>query len=289
MTAFKKYSSHLSVAAGVVFMGYMLVMSDVIATETKTALKFCFTVLVPSLFANTVIACYLLPRLVNAAKGKYVTFLAVTLGLVCGFPVGANIASSLEKNCCDKSYCKYINAIANNASISFVISFAGIGVLKSVEKGVILVALQVISTVICGFVTKWLLKPTSFERVEAQNEISFAQSLKNGVSTMLNICGSVVMFGCIGTVLLRFFEGDGLIYIIMRGILEFSSGINLAATLSSDLAFVLTAFFVGWSGFCVAMQVRTAYGNGTGVYFLSKLLQGTVMALLAVIFVEISR
>ena len=159
MTDLQKYKNIASTVTAAAVFVYTLVRPSAVTAEASKSLAFCLAVIIPSLFVNMALAAYLFPRMVNAMKGRHTAAVALVCGILCGFPVGADIAVRLRKNGAGQNYADYINSFANNAGISFVISFAGISALKSIKAGVTLVVLEVLSALICAFVMKSVLHP----------------------------------------------------------------------------------------------------------------------------------
>lgn len=280
MTDLKKYTNIAGTVAVSVIFVYMLVRPSAVTEEASKALTFCLAVIIPSLFVNMALIAYLFPRIVNAMGGRHTAAAALIGGMLCGFPAGADLAVRLRENGASQEYADYINSFSNNASISFVISFAGVGVLKSLKLGIILVALELLSSVVCLIVMKWILKPDCSSRLPHQDEISFPSALRGAVKSMAGICGSIVVFSCISSAASLIVPESSRLYVAVKGILEFSGGINQATTLSPPANFIFTAIFIGWSGICVLMQIKTVVLSKIRIkyYLLAKLIQSVAMA-----------
>ncbi len=283
MTVLKKYAC--PIFAAVLFV-YMLVRPEMVTNDASKAIKFCLAVIVPSLFANMVIAAYLFPKIINMTKGKYIEAVALAVGLLCGFPTGATLALKLRENGASREAASYINSFSNNASVSFVISFAGAGALRSTKAGLLLVALQIFSSVLCMFIMKWIIKPKKESFLPTLKEISFTEALGIGIKSIVSVCASIVLFSSISS-LFSFINQSELFNAVIKGTLEFSEGINLASALLNPQKSILTAFFIGWSGFCVYLQIKAIVSSAVSMkyYVISKVLQGLFMALGMAVFV----
>lgn len=280
MTDSGKYRNGVCTFAVLAMFVYMLVRSSETTAAAEKAAVFCASVIVPSLFVNMALAAYLFPRIANAMHGKHTAVTAFFCGILCGFPVGADIAVRLREGGADGNYCDYINSFSNNASVSFVLSFAGIGALKSVSAGIVLVLLEIVSAGICAFAMRMLLSPECKVPIPIQRELSFTEALRKAISGMASVCASIIVFSCLSSAATLVFNEGSAMYALLHGILEFSGGIADASVLPERMAFVATAFFVGWSGLCVALQVA-AVGRGRAnmsYYIISKALQGVLMA-----------
>lgn len=285
MTDSGKYRGGVHTFAMLTMFVYMLVRSAETTAAAEKAVVFCATVIVPSLFVNMALAAYLFPRIVNAMHGRHTAVTAFVCGMLCGFPVGADIAVRLREGGADGKYCDYINSFSNNASVSFVLSFAGIGALKSLRAGIVLVLLEAASAGICALAMRMLLSPECQAPIPVQREPSFPEALRKAISGMAAVCASITVFSCLSSAAALIIDEGGAAYAVLHGILELSGGIADASVLPERMAFVATAFFVGWSGLCVALQVA-AVGRGRvniRYYIISKALQGVLMTGMAAV------
>ena len=94
---------------------------------TLAGIRFCVTVIAPSLFIYIVLAKLILG---SAAAGWFAkpsqSLFLLLLGFLCGFPTGAVLARELyDRGGVSAKRASYICAYANNPSLSFVLGFAG--------------------------------------------------------------------------------------------------------------------------------------------------------------------
>lgn len=289
MTDLKKYRGIASTITVLALFVYVLVRPSVVTAKAAESLAFCLTVIVPSLFVNMALASYLFPRVINAMGGKHTEAAALIGGILCGFPVGADIAVRLRKNGAGQKYADYINSFSNNAGISFVISFAGVGALKRIELGVLLVIIEVISALLCSVVMKHVIRPDTSCTLPPQDEISFSEALRGAVKSMAAVCGSIIAFACFSSALSLILNESDTAYIILNGLLEFSGGIADAVLLPGKLDFIFIAVFIGWSGFCVMLQICAVSAGKLRMkyYVTSKLLQSLLMGGMAAVAAKV--
>ena len=132
---------------------------------------------------------------------------------------------------------------------------------------------------------RMLLSPECKVPIPIQRELSFTEALRKAISGMASVCASIIVFSCLSSAATLAFNEGSAMYALLHGIFEFSGGIADASVLPERMAFVVTAFFVGWSGLCVALQVA-AVGRGRAnmsYYIISKALQGVLMAGMAAV------
>jgi hypothetical protein len=115
--------------------------------------------------------------------------------------------------------------------------------------------------------------------------MSIHQAMERSIRIMASVCGWVVVFRVILTVLNRWVlwllpqEGQ----ILLTGLLELSNGcVALHALPSESCRFILSSGMLAIGGLCVGMQtVSVTASLGTGQYFPGKILQCLISVLMA--------
>ena len=263
-----------------------------ILNHTRDCLMFCATSLAPSLFplmcasgillhspASSIVGRMIYPlgkRLFGLSqKGSYVW----AIGNLCGFPIGAQNAYELYSgNEISKDELDFLIIFSSTPSSAFVISAIGMNILKSKSIGICLYVCTLLSSVITGIIYRWVysVKSTSSKNTDSgKKRMGFAQgfceSIRTSAQNMLYICGFVVFFNILCSyflLLAQALELPQAFAVILSGLLELSSGARYAGELSFPFSALLCALFVGWSGFCVHMQIfsvckgaRVSYGR----------------------------
>ena len=257
---------------------------------TLAGIRFCVTVIAPSLFIYIVLSKLILGSAAAGwfAKPSQALFL-LALGFLCGFPTGAVLARELyDRGGVSAKRASYICAYANNPSLSFVFGFAGERAFPGSGAGwkfsLLIIASSLLNMLVLRAVfftaeeRAELSKPLALGRSESK---SLVDAVSESADTMIRVCAMITVFACVGTLLNELAGLSGLPAALLSGFLEFSGGIALCAELPGVAGPVLAAALLGWAGLSVQMQVRAVAGELllTRMFLCARVLQAAVMAL----------
>ncbi len=266
-------SSFLVLTVWGCFLCFLLHNAALAAAGVTEGLFLCAARLIPALFPVSVCAafaqstgiCHLIgsrlccltrDRLRLGADG----WGAFCIGLVSGFPVGAQTVFSLYRQ--GRIGTKQMQRLAgccNNAGPAFLIGYIGVSLFKSPLLGFLLFLCQTLSAVI-------LLRLSADEGEESSVPVdlppacsqsaAFSAAVKTAVSGTLTVCGFVVFFCVVCKALNAALEtlhlhGDVLPALLCAP-LELSTG--CAACVNLPCGALIAAALCGWSGLCVHMQ-----------------------------------
>ncbi len=291
------------------------------AEAAKDGLQLCFNVIIPSLFPFFVLSSLVVELGFAGYLGRALERVmrplfrvsggcasALVLGLIGGYPVGAQTAVALyEKGMCSKTEAERLLAFCNNSGPAFIVGVVGAGIFASSRVGILLYLAHMVAAVCVGALFRFYKRQDrelpAMSRVSVQVRrlsTAFTDSIKNSFFSVLNICAFVVFF----TVLIRMliisgvFQGvagwiDLLLPIgmgepwgerLLIGLLEVSSGVcSLSGEGSLVGRMAMAAFMLGWGGLSVHCQVLSfvgASGLSMGTYWTGKLLHGGLSAFL---------
>ncbi|MBE6664601.1 MAG: hypothetical protein E7603_00085 [Ruminococcaceae bacterium] len=263
----------------------------------------CSKLLVKTGFADRISALPLKTFLKTAGLSPC-GFSAFLIGSFAGFPTGAAmLAEFCERGEISKREAASILPFCNQAGASFLIGTVGATLFSDAQKGVIFFLAQSAAA--------WTgLCLTAFFRrsvLESENTIAFSRisvpravsaSVKESVSAMLSVCGLVVFFSFVNTVLfdtcalLGLPVGKG-VRALLGGLMELSFGfLELSSSaFSMEALLVLGGVLLGFGGVSVFMQVleRTEAAFYSPVlYFAGKLLTGMFCPLFSFLFFVLS-
>lgn len=289
----------------------------------KTGLTLCYNVIIPSLFPFFVLSSLVVELGLSGYLGRALERVmrplfnvpgscasALALGFVGGYPVGARTAINLyEKGSCTKSEAERMLAFCNNSGPAFILGVVGAGVFANSRIGVTLYLAHVAASICVGIIFRFYHKNSKEERASSSSHrieathftTAFVTSMKNALSSTLNICAFVVFF----TVVLRLLFLSGIMSSIagvlvaifspigftrewaarlLTGILEISSGVwSLSGDGSLSGRMSMAAFILGWAGLSVHCQVLSFLGS-SGLsprsYIAGKALHGVISAIL---------
>jgi len=244
---------------------------------------------------------------------------AIIMGMCSGYPVGAKFAASLrEKNQCSKTEGERILAFTNTSGPLFIIGAVGIGMFGDGKLGTLFLITHIISALLVGIIFRFYkfnhntqIYKKELHSSSNQNTSSIktktpplgnliGEAIKNSISTLLLICGFIVFFEVLGTIL----DSIGVTNIIsktvcnilstlgfsteltneisagcFKGLLEITSGLKILSTATIDykILFTIIAIILGFGGLSVHMQVASiisATDLSLKPYLLGKTLHG---------------
>ena len=211
---------------------------------------------------------------------------ALFLGLVGGYPIGAQTAADLYcQRLLTREEAERLLSFCNNSNPVFLISVLGVGVFGSVRTGVLLWLIHVLSALLVGLLFRGHGKTA--DRQHAQpiscRTVSLPAALVTAVRSsaggMLSVCAFVTLFYVVAAPLKAL--GPRLGPTLVGAVELFS----LTPLLTPDFfGFVLAAGCAGWGGLSVLFQTAAVL-DGTDLSLrpclLGKLAQGLLSALLA--------
>lgn len=288
-----------------ILIGFILSDSGAVMHYTREAMDMCYEFIIPSLFPffvcsglliysgfTEVIARWaenVMRPLFNVAPSGAAAFV---LGIISGFPSGAICAAQLYKSSnLSKAEAERLLAFSNNCGPLFIIGTLGVSVFSSPVHGAALYIIHIISSIIVGIVFRnWnkgrhISPPTHINT----DNITLSEAMSNAVtksaSSIITVCFSIIFFSAISRALLDLFPMPPVLYAIVSGLCEFSGGVLKISSLDISISqkLVLSSLIVGFSGFCVHLQVM-AVTAGAGLslkpYLLGKCLHAITAAVI---------
>lgn len=284
-------------------------------------LTLCYSVIIPSLFPFFVLSALTMELGMTGYMDRGVRKVmvplfrvsgrcasALVLGLIGGYPVGAQAAVELyKKGQCSKTEAERMLAFCNTSGPAFILGAVGAGIFADSRVGVLLYLIHAVAAICVGILFRFYKKgdfgteqPVQVSAGTKRFSAAFTDSVKKSFASVLNICAFVVLFA----VIIRMFKQAGILRglavlfapfgletvwgeRLLTGILEVSSGVwSLTAGELSAGSITAAAFMLGWGGLSVHCQVLSFAGDsGLSMtpYFLGKLLHGILSALLVII------
>ena len=275
----------------------LLYVSASAASGAREGLALCGELLIPSLFPMMVLSSLLqhsgtadvLGRLLAPfVKGLFrlppcagTAFLTAMLG---GYPAGArSIRTLLEQHRITAAQAARMLLFCVGAGPGFVISAVGCGLFGSRLLGIVLYTAQVLSAVLLGICSRFGTKVSSENTVTPvfAKSLSFAEALTTSVheaaSAMLTLCATVIVFSSLQAVVFSLLPTQApFVRLLFSVLLEVTEGVRTARSAASP---VLTAFALGWGGFCTHAQVFAVSGMRCRYFFVFRFLHGLLTAL----------
>lgn len=283
------------------------------ADAARGALALCFRSVLPSLFPFFVLSSLLVALGAANAFARVLRpvmrplfglsgagALALALGLVGGYPVGARTAAELYRGGgLSKSEAETLLGFCNNAGPGFMLGVCGASALQNARAGAYLCLVHAAAALLAGILLCRAFpvhaRGRAPERVPCPARVkntaprsraaAFTASVRDSFAAVWSVCGFVVIFAVILrflTLLLPAGAENAAWYPLPLGAVELTSGVLAVAP--NRGGFVLCAVLLGWGGASVHAQtlsVLEGSGLSAGRYFLGKALQAALSAPLA--------
>lgn len=183
----------------------------------KNALALCCNVLIPSLFPFLVCSNLLVSlgaaEKISEYAGKITRplfsvegggALPIVLGFLSGYPCGAAAVCNLyKKGSLSENEANRLLAFSNNCGPLFIISAVGLGIFGSTRAGIILYASHVAGALLCGVIFSCFAKKqqNGAPAFNAASDPNSGNSISRAAESMLSLCGTVVFFSVILSIL----------------------------------------------------------------------------------------
>ncbi len=284
-------------------------------SAVREALVLCYQTVIPSLFPFFVLSGLLISGGFAGLCARWLSpvmrplfrvggagALALVIGLISGYPMGAKITAELYQNGqISRREAERLLPCCNNSGPLFIIGAVGTGMLGSAEDGLLLYGVHAVCALLVGFCFRFYrgthretspaaaYMPTVSRQTAAGGQTSllqaFSASVSGGVSTLLQVCGFILLFAaaiaCAAPVLERLLPPAAVLWI--KCLSEVTNGAYLLsrAGLPRRLTLTCLAFCIGTGGLCVMMQAAGLL-SGSGIslktYAAGKLLHGVLSA-----------
>lgn len=245
-------------------------------------------------------------------QSAYVLF----TGLLCGYPAGARAVSELaQEGYLDEASVQRCLIFCNTSGPLFMVGTVGTTLLGSPELGWIIALGHYLSALICGFLTKFLIRGEKKERapiVSMQKAAPpFGSALKKAVlgamEAQLLVGGLIVLFNALWALLQEIsiagtlaqgihivlpFIPENLTSALGAGIMELTVGCNqvVSSAAPTVIKIALCSALVSWGGLCIQAQSMAMLGEvkiRVGTYWLFKLLHALLAFALVLGFYQL--
>ncbi len=254
------------------------------------ALQLCGRVVIPSLFPFFVCSRLLIDFGVAGLCSRMLSrwmrplfgvpgcgALAVVLGLLSGYPIGAaTVVNLYESGACTKTEGERLLTFCNNAGPLFLLGSIGVGMLHSQQLGLLLYLIHLLSAILTGLLFRksdtTTSKPAALPPAATpkSNLIdSFASAISDGINNILKVCGFVVFTSVFCSALP--WKAP-----LLHALLEITGGIQSMVDHSTPLLLPTISGVLALSGVSIFLQTASILlpsGLSLKPYLLGKLLQ----------------
>lgn len=283
---------------------YMLIFPERAYDAASGALLLCAKAILPTLFVFMVcsnffvlsgfgkiikkpLSCVMQPIFgINGAGA-----LAVVLGLISGYPVGAVCVCGLyEAKDITKNEAERLLGFTNNSGPLFIIGSVGTVMLQNKALGYFLCGIHIISAFMSGIVLRAFGRGKNCEK-QSNTSVSISlseaigDSVKNALLNVLTVCAYTVLFSVIISMIFFAF-GENKLTLLLSGMVEMTNGIQKLSLTVENIKNILPqiAFLLGFGGICVHLQVMNVTKKANlnlKYYFLGKCLHAFFSALIS--------
>lgn len=295
-----KYSKIIIISIPVLlFMLFILLMPDASGDSIKYGLTVCGEIIIPSIFPFAFLCIliystkiskiieFLFDKLLKKAKINSSVGLVMIMSLIGGYPIGSKLISLLYKEkIIDEKSANTLLMFCVNPGPAFVIIAVGNGMLRSYKAGVILFISSTLSSIIIGIISLNKFQPSTKSNIRKYEYFTegIIKSISEATSTVINVCGFIIIFSCIGTAIKYLLPEK--ISIIVLSFLEVTNG----CLYSSKNSILFLAFIIAFSGLAVHFQVFSLSGNIKINYlkfYIGRISHGFLTVILTYIFEKI--
>ena len=274
------------------------------AAGAATGIKLCLQTVIPSLFCFMVLTGFLVKsgfyRMISIPLAPICRHLlclpeqlgsVVVLSWIGGFPMGAkSLATLLEQGEIESDTAQRMLLYCCCAGPSFIITAVGAGMFGNLAAGYLLYGIQLLVSfcfaVILGrrqsrkhtvpqLAASEKICPLYVSIPNISIENAFVLSVNQSVLTMAQMCGFIVLFQAISS-LLEPILPQGTVRCLLMGILEVTNGCKLASELPMGL--VYASCFLSFGGLSVIAQLAGILQN-TPIRFSSVILSRMIHTL----------
>lgn len=297
-----------SVTLKIFFFGFIISFAALLVTFPSVGregviggILLCGRVVIPSLFPFTMCVLFIMksealehlkflsPITQKLLGLNFKEFSIFFLSLIGGYPIGARLLSEAADNKqISSKRAERMLLFCVNAGPAFIISAVG-GVFASKEIGVVLLISHITaSLLLCRFIPKGnsqLLCAINKKSIKLSLADNFVASAAGASSTLISICGFVILFSAINSYMLFFGEKIAAFKKIAV-LLEITNSLLLVRNI------YLLSFLLGFGGICIWCQIIAASGRlkiNKPLFCLTRILHGSISSGLTYIIVKLFR
>ena len=284
----------------------LIIRNNVIYISIMNALMIWVNNLIPALFPFFIISDILInynitnyiPKIIKKLckllfniNDNLITILL--LSMISGFPSNARNARTLyDKKMISLDEANHILIFSHFANPIFILTTVSIFFLHSKQIGIILLITHYLSNFILGicFRTKIKCNNSKCDSKLIGNNFGmiFVESIKKALDTIITICGVVMVFLMLSSIIINTFDFNAYNAMIIKGVFEITIGIEDLSKLflSNTCKAVITSMFLAFGGISVHIQVLSQIANTQIKYiyfFIGRMYQMIIAGLLTYI------
>ena len=284
----------------------LLIEKNMIYLSIMYALNLWVNSLLPALFPFFIISDILInynitnyiPKIIrNSCKYIFnITDNMLTilfLSIISGFPSNArNTRILYDKGILSLEEANHILIFSHFANPIFILTTVSIFFFNNQRMGIFLLIIHYISNLILGVFFRGKFRHTDKDyNIDYKIDnfgIILINAIKKAIDTILLICGILVIFLMLSTIVVNTFNFNDYNAMLVRGIFEITTGIEALSKLSISNSFklVITSCFLAFGGISVHVQVMSQIA-GTKIkyiyFFIGRMYQMIIAGIISYI------
>ncbi len=242
---------------------------DAIKSGITDGLSICFQTVIPSLFPFLVLSSYIVNSNILNPFYKFLSPITkvifkqpanavpvIILSMIGGFPIGLKMIKDLfKREEITENQAKRLCLFCMNSGPAFTITVVGANLLRSTLAGVIIYLSLCISSLIIGFLSRFIFRDDVRQCRVKQYHITdlstLSASVTSGINNILGICGWIVLF-CGFIECFNDLNSNYFLSVFVKTTVEVTKA---CIDFSGKIALPYLAFIIGFGGFCVHFQI----------------------------------
>lgn len=247
-------------------------------------INYNFTSYIPKIFKNV---CKSLFKITD----NMITILL--LSIVSGFPSNArNTRTLYDKGLISLDEANHVLIFSHFSNPLFVLTTVGLFFFNNNTIGVILLITHYLSNIILGIMFRKYFNHNNSDIKKDDKDIDFGNvligAIKKSIDTILLICGIVMIFLLLSSIIINTFNFNVYNSMLIKGILEITIGIEALGKLGLPMIYkaVIASCFLAFGGLSVHMQVMSQITDTEIKYryfFIGRLYQMIIAGLITYI------
>ena len=285
----------------------LLIKKSIIYSSIMYALNMWVNSLIPSLFPFFIISDILInynitnyiPKIIkNLCKWLFNIndnmLMIFILSMISGFPSNArNTRTLYDSELINAEEANHILIFTHFANPLFILTTIAVFFFHNEKTGILLLITHYLSNFMLGF---FFRNKTNYHglcdnKKKINNDFGniFTNAIKKAVDTTLTICGIVVVFLMLASIIINTFDLNIYNQMIIKGIFEITIGIEALSKLSISLRYklVIASMILAFGGISVHMQVLSQI-VGTKIkyiyFFIGRMYQMIIAGMLTYIW-----
>ena len=282
----------------------LLIQKSIIYSSIMYALNMWVNNLIPSLFPFFIISDILInynitsyiPETIRALCKQLFNindsmFIILVLSMIAGFPSNArNTRMLYEKGLISDNEANHILMFSHFANPVFILTTVAIFFFNNQQMGIVLLVIHYLSNFILGFLLRFTVdyncSNLSNDNIHHNFGSIFTSAIKRAIDTTLTICGIVIVFLMLSTIIINYFNFDVYNQMIIKGLFEITIGLEALGKLSIGLNYklVIASMILAFGGISVHVQVLSQIADTKIKYqyfLIGRIYQMVIASLLA--------